>query len=87
MDIGIFYWFFCVVGEHTAGSGDDEGSGDEDYDVHNVEMLKYTPRGTLPYQGNQAVAGHRLPGADHFSENPIYGTLPSENKFYFNLVN
>lgn len=76
------------MGQHAAAGAADE-SGDEDYDVHKVEMLKYTPRGTLPHQGDQSVHEHRLPGANHFSENPIYGMLPaqSRDRFYFNFEN
>lgn len=74
-----------TVGHQTP---DGQASGDEDYDVHQVEMLKYTPRGTLPHRGEQPAGQHRLPGADHFSENPIYGMLSGQDKeqFYFNFV-
>ena len=76
-----------LAGQHAAGPD----SGDEDYDVHKVEMLKYTPRGTLPHRGDQTVQDHRLPGANHFSENPIYGMSPDrendndDDRFYFNM--
>lgn len=53
-----------------------------DTEATGVQMLNYTQKGS--YVQRERGSEH-LPGAAHFSENPLYGMFKDQSGFYFHF--